>query len=134
MPHDPRPVDLTGHCLCGAVTFGGHWAGDSLRACHCEQCRRWSGHVWAATGLSDFRAEGPLRWFASSERAERGFCGTCGSALFWRRRGSDLTEVAAGALDRPTGLALQGHIFVADKGVYYDIADGLPQYGQGAPE
>lgn len=27
----------------------------------------------------------------------------------------------------PTGLKLLGHIFVVDKGDYYDIADGLPQ-------
>ena len=32
-----------------------------------------------------------------------------------------------GALDAPTGLRLGKHIFVADKGDYYDIADGLPQ-------
>ena len=36
-------------------------------------------------------------------------------------------DVAAGAIDSPTGLRLQGHIFVADKGDYYEIADGLPQ-------
>ncbi len=35
--------------------------------------------------------------------------------------------VAMGALDGPTGLRLARHIFVADKGDYYDIADGLPQ-------
>ncbi len=34
---------------------------------------------------------------------------------------------ALGALDEPTGLKLKKHIFVADKGDYYDIADGLPQ-------
>jgi hypothetical protein len=31
------------------------------------------------------------------------------------------------APDGPTGLRLKGHIFVADKGDYYAIADGLPQ-------
>jgi hypothetical protein len=32
-----------------------------------------------------------------------------------------------GALDTPTGTRLAIHIFVAEKGDYYDIADGLPQ-------
>jgi hypothetical protein len=32
-----------------------------------------------------------------------------------------------GTIDGATGLRLQRHIFVADKGDYYDIADGLPQ-------
>jgi hypothetical protein len=35
-----------------------------------------------------------------------------------------------GAFDGPTGTKLSMHIFVADKGDYYDIADGLPQNQQ----
>jgi hypothetical protein len=35
-----------------------------------------------------------------------------------------------GAFDGPTGTKLTKHIFVADKGDYYDIADGLPQNQQ----
>jgi hypothetical protein len=35
--------------------------------------------------------------------------------------------VALGALDGATGVQLERHIFVAEKGDYYDIADGLPQ-------
>ena len=38
-----------------------------------------------------------------------------------------VSDQAAGTLDGPTGLHLQRHIFVADKGDYYDNADGLPQ-------
>ena len=37
------------------------------------------------------------------------------------------TGVALGAFDGPTGTKIKFHIFVADKGDYYDIADGLPQ-------
>ena len=36
----------------------------------------------------------------------------------------------AGSFDRPTGLKGGMHIFVADKGDYYDIADGLPRFEQ----
>lgn len=32
-----------------------------------------------------------------------------------------------GAFDTPTNTRLAMHIFVADKGDYYDITDGLPQ-------
>jgi hypothetical protein len=32
-----------------------------------------------------------------------------------------------GAFDSPTGTRVATHIFVAEKGDYYDIADGLPQ-------
>ena len=123
--------DFTGRCLCGAVTFKGTWGSEPLNACHCTQCRRWSGHVWAATGASELVLEGPVRWYRSSERAERGFCPECGSSLFWRRRDRGGIEVAPGSVDSPTGLRMAGHIFVADKGEYYDIADGFPQDPQG---
>ena len=77
--------DFTGRCLCGAVTFSGTWGGDPLRACHCSQCRRWSGHVWAAVPVPDDRleieGEEHVRWFRSSDEAERGFCAACGTPL-----------------------------------------------------
>jgi hypothetical protein len=37
-------------------------------------------------------------------------------------------DIAAGSLDQPTGLALAQHIFVADKGDYYEIVDELPRF------
>ncbi|MDO5705522.1 MAG: GFA family protein [Paracoccus sp. (in: a-proteobacteria)] len=120
-------AEFTGHCLCGAVQFHGAVRDPDLRACHCSQCRRWSGHVWGGFTTGHVTMTGDVRWFRSSDRAERGFCPICGSSLFWRRIGSDQIEVAPGAVDPPTGLRLAGHIFVADKGDYYDIDDGLPQ-------
>lgn len=119
--------DFTGRCLCGAITFRGEWGPDALRACHCGQCRRWSGHVWAGAEAANLTIDGPVRWFKSSDTAERGFCPDCGSSLFWHAFGADRIDVAPGAVDAPTGLHMAGHIFVTDKGDYYDIADGLPQ-------
>lgn len=122
--------EFTGHCLCGLVRFSGTYDdSNDLKACHCSQCRRWSGHVWAAILPSSLVIEptDSLRWYRASDIARRGFCGNCGSSLFWQRDGSDIIDVAAGAIDPPTGLTLLGHIFVADKGDYYQIADGLPQ-------
>lgn len=123
--------DFTGGCLCGAVRFSGRLTDDPLRACHCNQCRRWSGHVWASATARGVVIDGPVRWYRSSDKAERGFCPDCGSSLFWRPVGAPDPEIAAGAIDGATGLRMAGHIFVADKGDYYDIADGLPQEQQG---
>ena len=120
-------MTLRGGCLCGAVRYTLHDPAEGVVACHCSQCRRWSGHVWAAAETADLTIRGEVKWFRSSEEAERGFCPECGSSLFWRRRDRGGIEVAPGAVDAPTGLRLQGHIFTADKGEYYDIADGLPQ-------
>jgi len=50
----------------------------------------------------------------------------CGSSLFWGPLERNWIGVAMGAFDRPTGTKLRIHIYVADEGDYYDIADGLP--------
>jgi hypothetical protein len=68
-----------------------------------------------------------LVWFRSSASAERGFCGVCGSNLFWRPRGELRTSITAGTLDLPTHIAMVRHIFIGEKSDYYEIEDGLPK-------
>lgn len=118
----------TGSCLCGDVRFELRGPLDDVIACHCTQCRKQTGHHWASTHTADadlrFVNRESLRWYRSSGAAQRGFCGRCGSTLFWKLDGSDTTSVCVGAIDGPTGLNLAGHIYVADKGDYYPIAGG----------
>jgi hypothetical protein len=124
-------VTHRGSCLCGAVTF--EFDGD-LRApdaCHCSQCRKQSGHYFASSDVPraalTIRGADKVTWFASSEHVRRGFCSNCGSTLFWDPIQRDSIAIAMGAFDTPTQTHLKMHIFVADKGDYYEIADGLPQ-------
>ena len=129
--------ELTGSCLCGAVRFRLSETPTEASACHCTQCRRQSGHYFASANLPkqavQLQGAEHLRWYQSSAKVRRGFCGTCGAWLFWEPLERDWTSVALGALDRPTGLRLQRHIFVADKGDYYDLTDGLPAFPQDTP-
>ena len=119
-----------GTCLCGAVAFTFDGPTRTASACHCGQCRKQSGHVWSSGVVPDdeLTVSGEVRWFESTPGIRRGFCPTCGSFLFWKANSEDGISVALGALESPTGLRLQRHIFVADKGDYYDIDDGLPTY------
>ncbi|WP_159587900.1 GFA family protein [Chelativorans xinjiangense] len=123
-----------GGCLCGAVRFRTHGSLRCVVYCHCSQCRKQSGHIYAATDVDNARLEiagaGNLAWYAASDFARRGFCKTCGSVLFWKRNGADVTSIMAGSFERPSGLKAEAHIFVADKGDYYEITDGLPQYAR----
>ena len=119
-----------GSCLCGGVRFtveGDLPAGD---ACHCVQCRKSSGHYFASTDVPRealvFESDAGLRWYRSSEKVRRGFCGECGASLFWDPIGRPKIAIAMGAFDGPTHSSLHMHIFVAEKGDYYEIADGLP--------
>src|SRR5260221_13924031 len=123
---------VTGRCECGAVRFAVAGKPRDVTNCHCGQCRRFHGHVGAYTNaaLADvtFAEQRGLRWYQSSSTARRGFCGECGSSLFWQRTDGATISIAAGCLDAPTGLKTVAHIFVAHRGDYYEIADGVRQY------
>lgn len=122
-------MTVLGGCLCRGVRYRVTGPLRHVVACHCSQCRRASGHHVAATSAAraDVTIEGAVAWYESSPGVRRGFCPTCGANLFWS--GPDPARIAifAGTLDAPTGLRLAGHIFAADKGDWYAIADGLPQ-------
>lgn len=122
---------MGGACICGRVSFtvvGNLRAPD---ACHCVQCRKQSGHYFASTNVSRaaliVNGAENVSWYQSSPNIRRGFCSTCGSFLFWDPPAMDWIAVAMGAFDTPTATRLEKHIFVAEKGDYYEIADGLPQ-------
>ncbi|CAN7397443.1 GFA family protein [Rhizobium leguminosarum] len=127
----------TGGCLCGAVRFSTTAKPGPVVGCHCSQCRRQTGLYYAAVNVARaaLSVEGTeaVRWYRSSEEAQRGFCSNCGSALFWQADGSAEISVIAGAFDEPSGLAFAHHIYCADKGDFYEISDGLPQYDGNPP-
>lgn len=124
----------TGGCLCGGVRFTARGPLRGVVYCHCSQCRRQTGHHYAATNVSDedLQIEGAdrLTWYRASDFARRGFCSTCGSALFWKGDRLAHTSIMAGSFDTPSGLVGEVHIFVADKGDYYELTDGLPQHAR----
>src|SRR5262249_40359771 len=106
----------TGRCLCGAVRYAVRGPRRHVVLCQCEECARWGGYVgaFAATRDDDLElvAQETLVWVdspASDRHAQRGFCGACGSSLFWRAADGERVSIAAGTLDRPTGLPLAGH-------------------------
>ena len=116
---------IQGACLCGAVAFVVDGPLRPVIVCHCMQCRKWSGHVWAASSvpLDRFhllRQDG-LRWYAASDQAERGFCGGCGASLLWKPVAEDRISFAAGALEGPTGLAVGAEWFAEEAGDYYTL-------------
>ena len=126
-----------GCCLCGAVSYTVTGPLRPVVYCHCKMCRRTSGHFVAATACHlsqlEIQPSEHLRWYQSSSEAQRGFCSQCGSNLFWKPTGGAYVSIWAGTLADPTGLRGAEHIFVADKGDYYTVDDGLPQFSHDAP-
>ncbi|MEM8739980.1 MAG: GFA family protein [Pseudomonadota bacterium] len=120
---------IAGSCLCGATTF--HITCDLSPGtlCHCGQCRRQTSHVFVSTHIPEadlhLTSQDDLRWYRASAVARRGFCGACGSVLFWNPDDEDKISVSLGALKEPHPGYLAKHIFVADKGGYYELNDTL---------
>ena len=68
--------------------------------------------------------EDRLRWIDSPEsdaHARRGFCGECGSSLFWDAPDGETISIAAGTLDLPTGLQTVEQIYTASASDYYEL-------------
>ncbi len=120
---------ISGNCLCGQITFETEAKATSASMCHCVQCSKQSGGVWASAQVHEdaLKITGDVSWFEASTTAKRGFCALCGSSLFWQAHDEDQISFALGAVNAPTGITLERHIFTADKSDYYSIADGLTQ-------
>jgi hypothetical protein len=118
--------EQTGGCLCGKVRFRIANPVSEVGACHCGMCRRWSGGVLFAADSGQavvFEGEEHIVRYRSSDWAERAFCDTCGSNLFYRLVESSQIYLCAGALDDQSGLAFTGQIFIDEKPDWYTFAN-----------
>ena len=119
-------TDLTGTCLCGAVTVAVRAERPGISLCHCDPCRKWSGTALAGfdAEAADVTVSGPATSYPSSDFAERAFCPTCGTHLWFR-------DTEAGApYELSPGLFAQSRDWPLDREVYADrVAAYLPLGG-----
>ncbi len=109
-------VDLKGQCLCGAVQVTASVDNPRLRACHCDMCRRHTSGAFFSleTVAGSITVTGPAQSYKSSDWAERGFCGTCGSTLWYGMQHDGSRNLAAGLFENAGGGILKVEFF-ADK-------------------
>ena len=123
-------IATTGRCLCGSVSYTLADAPDGYGACHCGICRRWTGGIelgiHVPPGGIDWSGEENIATYASSDWAERGWCRSCGSSLFWKLTAEGpmqgMMSVSAGSLDSLDGLALTLEVYVDHKPGSYAFA------------
>lgn len=122
--YDPNlSHEVRGACHCGAVRFVVS-GGVGVISCHCGDCRKMHGNynpmlAGPATNVA-FEDSSTLKWYASSESAERGFCERCGSRLF--KRAGERMMVSMGALEE-TGLRTFKNVWAESKGGWYDLPE-----------
>ena len=136
----PKPIKTAptavGGCLCGAVRYEIYGPLRNVVNCHCAKCRRFHGNFGAYTRIKYenllLTHQSSLKWYRSvtdeTPGVHRGFCGECGSSLFWHPRGQEYIAVAAGSLDEPTRLKTIGHIWLNQRGDFYELNDDLPRF------
>ena len=127
-------ADLTGGCLCGAVRY--RLTSEPFNAgwCHCRMCQLNSGSpamVFASVPPTDYAIDNgadEIRRYRSSEKAERWFCGRCGTPLLFREFAGTTHEVSIATLDEPEAVLPGFHIYYDSRIAWAEAADNLPQY------
>ena len=79
---------ITGGCLCGAVRYTAEAEAASATVCHCRDCQKFTGSVFAALIMVPKAAltlTGPVKTFTgvggSGKPILRHFCPECGSSI-----------------------------------------------------
>ena len=93
---------FTGGCQCGDIRYSVAAGPADFTICHCRMCQRAVGNLFAAlveVPVKSVAWSGRPARYASSNKAERGFCAACGTPLFFAFKGSDVIELTAGSVD-----------------------------------
>lgn len=115
-----------GKCLCGAVKITAKTVNESLGACHCSMCRKWTGGPFFAVDSGTevvFEGKEFIQSYNSSAWAERGFCKQCGTHLFYKLKEKSQYIVSVGLLDNITNYNFDHQIFIDEKPAYYSFAN-----------
>ncbi|OCJ18191.1 aldehyde-activating protein [Rhizobium sp. AC44/96] len=120
----------SGGCQCGAVRYRAAGPLAYPHLCHCRMCQKAAGNYFmplAAAQRSEFMlTRGEPTWFHSSDLVRRGFCGTCGTPLFYDSAESDSLNIVLGSLDEPNSVKPVMQSNTGRKMIWFHELDGLP--------
>lgn len=117
---------LKGTCLCGAVNLAVELEKQNVGACHCSMCRTWGGGpLLALESVRQVKIEGEaqVRYFSSSDWAERAFCSQCGTHLFYRLKNGNHYAVPVGLIDHGEAWTFDSQVFIDEKPGWYHFGN-----------
>ncbi|WP_136254949.1 GFA family protein [Onishia niordana] len=119
---------MKGSCLCGAIEVS---TADrsKIDVCHCRMCRQWGGGPMLAVHCGQdvtFSGTQKASTYQSSDWAERGFCPTCGTHLFYHLLPADEYILPAGLFEELTHFEMNSQIFIDQKPSYYEFGNATP--------
>lgn len=123
---------IRGRCLCGTCSFElegpPNWVGN----CHCESCRRataspFTTWIGQKNGRWRFMGDSPVS-YESSPGNRRGFCGRCGSPIFYQAaRYPAETHFFAALLENPEQVVPARHYHSDEMLPWVHLADASPR-------
>lgn len=119
-------LKATGCCLCGAIEMVATTVNPKIGTCHCSTCRQWTGGPLFAADCGtavEFKGEEKISIFSSSEWAERGFCSTCGTHLFYRLKENNRYFIPVGLLKDSEAFIFDHQVFIEEKPDLYSFAN-----------
>lgn len=117
----------SGSCLCGKVTLAMIKSSNKVEACHCSMCRTWGGGPLLSFEASkDITLEGGefVTVFKSSKWAERAFCNSCGTHLYYKLVETGQHMVPPGLMNNSETLDFNLEVFIDEKPDYYSFSRG----------
>lgn len=120
----------TGGCQCGAVRYSIPATKTKATMCHCRMCQRAVGGPFAALleiAKTDVTWHGTPARYASSNKAERGFCAACGTPLFFAFHDSASIELTMGSLPASFPYAPQRQHGVEARCAWVNSLAALPE-------
>ena len=129
---------IDGACLCGACSFSGDGELNSVRYCHCSNCRKFSGTspaTWAMAQSNKLHkspgTEAQVAKF-NSGRGIRCFCKSCGCAMWFESiEYPEVVGIPLGVLDTEILNKPEMHLWVASQPKWCVMQDDLPKFQQG---
>ena len=111
-------IRVDGACYCGDVTINGIASTDKVIACHCTDCKKFSGAPFRAVvvmNAEQVTISGTVKEYlkiadSGNERVQ-GFCGNCGSQIFAADPAKTSYLVRTGCLSQHDKLVPAKHIF-----------------------
>lgn len=119
-------IQARGSCVCGATQITAKTVSRNVGACHCGLCRKWAGGPFMAVACGtevSFTGEDTISVFDSSEWAERGFCGKCGTHLFYRLKQNQQYYMPVGLFEDDSKFLFDHQVFIDEKPKYYKFSN-----------
>lgn len=127
---------LTGHCLCGEISFEADGDVPVMANCHCTACRHSTGSAYATLMFmkhDDVKITGTPKTFSHGSDAgttmTKHFCATCGTPLFTQNSAREgMLGIRAGNIKEHQEFAPKVNVYVSSKLDATVLEDGLPAF------